>query len=102
MAVPDGALVQGSGKRNEGLVEPGEGGRLYHVEGGLRHRITDVQAFFDAGYDPRDVEVIDDEELESVPLADEPQKLAAGQQIVLNHYSFLGAGPLHEDLRRAP
>ncbi|MDQ3681087.1 MAG: hypothetical protein M3378_11230 [Actinomycetota bacterium] len=92
MAVRDGALVQGDGQRNQGMADPAEGGRLYRVEDGRRHPIPDVQAFLDAGYDPADVEVIDDEELESIPLAGAPLSLAAGQQIVLDHYSFLRSG----------
>ncbi len=92
MAVRDGALIQGSGERNQGLIDLTEGARLYRVEDGRRHPIPDVQAFLDAGYDPGDVEVIDDDELESLPLAERPLSLAAGQQIVLDHYSFLGAG----------
>ena len=92
MTLSDGTLLQGDGKQNEGSSDLG-GTPLYVVQDGRRHRITDVQAFLDAGYDPDDVQVVDQDDLEQMPLAEDPEeKMVAGQTIVLSHYSFLGAG----------
>jgi len=91
MAIPDGSVVQGDGSKTQG--EPGpEGAGLYLVTGGRRQVVSDVGAFLEGGHDPAQVQVISDEELESLPLDVQDQEMVAGQLITLSHYSFLGAG----------
>lgn len=60
------------------------------IEGG-RRRAIDRATLVDRGLDPSRIEVVDDAELERIPLADEA-RLGPGQQITLDLYSFLGAG----------
>jgi len=82
-------IVQGDGSRTQGqvdLIEP----RIFVVRDGKRYPIPDFRAFRDAGYDPSDVQIVPDAELERLPLV--KPKLGPGEQIVLDLDNFLGAG----------
>lgn len=82
-------IIQGDGSRTQGqidLVEP----RLFVIRDGKRHPILDFREFREAGYDPADVEIVPDVELEKLPLV--RPKLGPGEQIVLDVDTFLGAG----------
>src|SRR5262245_36478715 len=81
-------IVQGDGSSSKGSLGPLEP-RLYVVRGGMRYPVTDPRSFRAAGYDPSAVKVISDAELQKIPVA---QKLAPGEQIVLDLDSFLGSG----------
>jgi hypothetical protein len=86
----DGTLLQGDGSRNKGehLVRP----ELYVIEGGKRRHIPDIRAFYDQGYDPNNVQVVDDAELERLPLAADTEMVAPGATLQGTLESFLGAG----------
>jgi hypothetical protein len=82
-------IVQGDGSRTQGKIDLTEP-RIFVVRDGKRHPILDFRSFRDAGYDPSDVQIISDAELEKLPLV--KPKLGPGEQIVLDLNTFLGSG----------
>lgn len=86
----DGTLLQGDGSRSKGehLVRP----ELYIIEGGKRRNIPDIRAFYAQGYDPNNVQVVEDAELERLPLAADTEMVAPGATLQGTLESFLGAG----------
>jgi hypothetical protein len=91
VAIKDGTLVQGDGQKTRGEYDPADPPKLFLVEKGKRRVIHDRAALLDLGIDTSRMQVVDDAELEQIPLSAEPM-LAAVEQITLDLYSFLGAG----------
>jgi hypothetical protein len=87
----DGTLVQGVSTGAYGEPDPFDIPKLYVIQGGQRQPIEHSLALVENGIDPASVEVVDDAELEQIPLAAKP-RLGPGQQITLDLQSFLGAG----------
>jgi hypothetical protein len=77
VAVADGTLLQG------------RDGALYVVEAGRRRPVPDPYTVQASGFDPRRVEVLADQELESLPLA---EPLAPTERVEIDLDSCLGLG----------
>jgi len=90
MEIKENSLVQGDGSSIR-YADNLTLAKLYVVRDGQRHLIRDMQEFRKAGYSRLDVQVVPDADLEHLPLATEP-RLLAGEEIVLDLDSFLGAG----------
>jgi hypothetical protein len=86
---PDGTLLQGDGSKakDKRLVQP----ELFIVEDGKLRPIPDLRAFYEAGHDPDQVQVVEDAELEGMQRL-EVAELAPGGVLQGTLDSFLGAG----------